>query len=346
MKPVRAILFDLDGTLVQTREASWRLFAKTNEAFALGINTQADFFRLLEDNMFDALRRHCGDEKKADEASNHFLNLLQREYNPEFVPGVSDVIKAFAGNCSLAVISSNSVATIRRILSRENIVHCFSHVFGGDVEQDKRSSVRRFLSDRSYLVNRDCSPAYREGDGPQMSSGEQIALITDTVGDVRHARECGIRAIGVAWGMHSEQQLLAAGAEFVAVWPQELVAHLLPGGFAAASCGLAPKGAPSCECDNSTATKDDCGCESDDIGAAIKIRRRRTITAAAALGARMTCGADGGLDGSGVHAHVAALNADSLLLKSLARLRGQAPRRSADTSNVNKNSLVLREIYP
>src|SRR5260370_10057881 len=154
MKPVRAILFDLDGTLVQTRQASWRLFAKTNEAFALGINTQADFFRLLEDNMFDALRRHCGDEKKADEASNHFLNLLQREYNPEFVPGVSDVIKAFAGNCSLAVISSNSVATIRRILSRENIVHCFSTGFGGDVEQAKRSSLRRFLSDPSYLVNR------------------------------------------------------------------------------------------------------------------------------------------------------------------------------------------------
>jgi phosphoglycolate phosphatase len=338
MKPVRAILFDLDGTLVQTREASWRLFAKTNEAFALGINTQADFFRLLEDNMFHALRRHCGDGNKADEASSHFLNLLQSEYNPEFVPGMSDVIKAFAGNCSLAVISSNSIATIRRILSRENVVHCFSHVFGGDVEQDKRASVRRFLSDRSYLVNRDCSPAYREGDEPQLSSGSQIALITDTVGDVRHACECGIRAIGVAWGMHSEQQLLAAGAEFVAVWPQELVAHLLPGGFAAASCGLAPKSAPSCGCDPApVAAKGDCGC-GDDFAAVNEIRRQRTIATAAALSARMTCGADGRRGGADGNAH--APNADSLLLKSLARLRGQKPRRNADTSNVDKNSLA------
>lgn len=341
MKPVRAILFDLDGTLVQTREASWRLFARTNEAFALGIDTQADFFRLLEDNMFHALRRQCGDQKRADEAATHFLNLLQREYNPEFVPGMSDVIKAFAGNSSLAVISSNSVATIRRILTRENIVHCFSHVFGGDVEQDKRASVRRFLSDPSYLVNRDCSPAYREGDEPLISSGDQIVLITDTVGDVRHARECGIRAIGVAWGMHSEQQLLAAGAEFVAVWPQELVAHLLPGGFAAASCGLASKSSPSCGCDtNSGAMKEDCGCESEDVVSANKIRRRRTITAAAVLGARMTCGADGSRDGSGVKAQVATGDADSLLLKSLARLRSQAHRRSADTSNVNQSSSV------
>ena len=32
---------------------------------------------------------------------------------PEFVPGMCDVVKALAGNCSLAVISSNGVATIR-----------------------------------------------------------------------------------------------------------------------------------------------------------------------------------------------------------------------------------------
>ena len=335
MKAVRAILFDLDGTLVQTREASWRIFAKTNAAFSLGIDTQADFFRLLEDNIFHALRRHCGDKKRADDAANHFMRLLQSEYNPVFVPGMSDVIKAFAGNCSLAVISSNSVATIRRILGRENIVHCFSHVFGGDVEQDKRASVRRFLSDRSYLVSRDCLPAYREGDEPQIPSGDQIALITDTVGDVRHARECGIRAIGVAWGMHSEEQLLAAGAEFVAVWPQELIARLLPGGFSAASCGIALAAAASGECAPAlNASKCDCGCQGDNLADAGKIRRQRTIAAAAALGTRMTCGTDERPVGSGVGLEMATANADGLLLKSLARLRSQAQCRNADTSKV------------
>ena len=316
MSVVRAILFDLDGTLVQTREASWRIFAKTNAALALGINTQAEFFRLLEDNMFHGLRKHCGDDRRASEAAKHFLDLLQREYNPEFVPGMADVVRASAGSCSLAVISSNSVATIRRILDRESLTHCFSHVFGGDVEQDKRACVRRFLSDRSYLVNRNCSPAYREGHEPAAPSADQIVLITDTVGDVRHAVECGIRAIGVAWGMHTENQLLDAGAEFVAVWPQELVARLLPGGFAS-SCSIAP----TAERGSAAAAGCSCGCQDNDLSRAAAARKQRRMGATAALDQRMRCGIERPNDEKEISSPAIGSGVDKLLLASLRRLK-------------------------
>ena len=42
--PPLAILFDLDGTLVQTREASWKIFARTNAAFNLGVDLAAKIF--------------------------------------------------------------------------------------------------------------------------------------------------------------------------------------------------------------------------------------------------------------------------------------------------------------
>jgi phosphoglycolate phosphatase len=315
MSVVRAVLFDLDGTLVQTREASWRVFAKTNAALALGIDTQAEFFRLLEDNMFYGLRKHCGDDRKASEAAKHFLDLLHREYNPDFVPGMADVVRALAGSCSLAVISSNSVATIRRILDREKLTHCFSHVFGGDVEQDKRACVRRFLSDRSYLVNRNCSPAYREDHEPALPSADQIALVTDTVGDVRHAAECGIRAIGVAWGMHTEKQLLDAGAEFVAVWPQELVARLLPAGFAS-SCSISPAaelGSAEANCS--------CGCQDNALPQLAAARRQRRLVATAALGQRLSCGIERPRQEQELAAPAIGDRVDELLLASLRRLR-------------------------
>lgn len=278
----RAILFDFDGTLVQTRDASWKVFCETNRAFGLGVDDQQHYFELLEDNLFTSLRRLCKDDERGDQAANHFLGLLQTAYFPELVPGMSDVVRALAGVHSLAVLSSNSMAAIRRILTEAKIAHCFAHVFAGDVEPDKRASVRRFLTDESYAISRACAPAYREDVRPTVPTGEEVVLVTDTVGDVRHARECGIRAIGVSWGMHSEEKLLAAGAEMVALWPQEIVAHLAPGGFAAAACGCAvPASAaePACACAGS------CTCADSPERAAAAVRRERAVTAAGRLAA-------------------------------------------------------------
>ena len=47
-------------------------------------------------------------------------------------------------------------------------------------------------------------------------------MIGDTVYDVEMALAAGARAIGVAWGYHAPDELLAAGAEAVAATPREL----------------------------------------------------------------------------------------------------------------------------
>jgi beta-phosphoglucomutase-like phosphatase (HAD superfamily) len=76
--PPLAILFDLDGTLVQTREASWKIFARTNAAFNLGVDSQQKYFRLLEDNLFLGLRRLCRDEAHSQQVASHFLARSMR----------------------------------------------------------------------------------------------------------------------------------------------------------------------------------------------------------------------------------------------------------------------------
>lgn len=47
-------------------------------------------------------------------------------------------------------------------------------------------------------------------------------MIGDTVYDIAMARTAGTRAIGVSWGYHAPEELLAAGAEAVADTPEEL----------------------------------------------------------------------------------------------------------------------------
>ena len=85
----------------------------------------------------------------------------------------------------------------------------------------------------------------------------RTVLVTDTAGDVRDALAEGIQVIGVAWGMHSVEELTAAGAEFVAYWPQELAARLLGDGAADPPTGACALPAPE-EPDAAAGTAEAC----------------------------------------------------------------------------------------
>jgi phosphoglycolate phosphatase len=226
--PIRAILFDLDGTLVQTREASWQLFEETNREFGLGIDSRDAFFALFRVNFFRSLAERCGDAERFALVKRHFIGLLRTRYMPPLVPGMADVVRSLAERFTLVVLSTNTTETIRRILTGAGLAHCFAHVFAGDVEPNKTVSMQRFLGDAGYRLGRRCSPAYDESSPARFEAGDEVLLITDTVGDVKEAQTAGVRAIGVAWGMHAENELRAAGAERVALWPQELCAWILP----------------------------------------------------------------------------------------------------------------------
>ena len=47
-------------------------------------------------------------------------------------------------------------------------------------------------------------------------------MIGDTTYDIEMARAAGVRALGVGWGYHAPDELLAAGAEAVAATAADL----------------------------------------------------------------------------------------------------------------------------
>lgn len=290
MPPTRTVIFDMDGTLVQSRGAAWEVFQDTITKFDLPMTRREEFFDLFRSNFYQALRDYVGEPTKAAAVGEHFLMALRERYTPELIPGMTDVVHALAGHYSLAVISSNAMGAIRRTLDHSGVSTCFAHVFSGDVENDKSASIRRILADPSYTTIRRCAPDYvEEGHiGPQATAA-QIVLITDTIGDVAEGIECGIRVIGVAWGMHSAEELRAAGAEFVALWPQEIVAALLPDG----SC--ATGGCECLTCSVASAVPTSQGVRAQ-VAAAGRVRRARrgpsALSAAPAAAASHGCGCD------------------------------------------------------
>ena len=51
---------------------------------------------------------------------------------------------------------------------------------------------------------------------------ETTLMIGDTSYDMAMARAAGVTAIGVAWGYHQPQELLAAGAAYIADHPSQI----------------------------------------------------------------------------------------------------------------------------
>lgn len=55
----------------------------------------------------------------------------------------------------------------------------------------------------------------------------EAVMIGDTTFDMEMARASGVRAVGVEWGYHGADELIAAGADYVAATPRQLRDYLL-----------------------------------------------------------------------------------------------------------------------
>lgn len=278
MPELKALLFDLDGTLVLARRASWVVFRETNEHFGLGVDTAEDFFDLFNANFYESLD-HLATTAGSDPAAVrlHFQDLLRRDYAPQLVPGAPEIIRQLASHYMLALISGNAMEAIRRVLLNEGLATCFAHVFAGDVHPNKQAAIEQFLADPSAFCGRSCRPDFDEDLGASTLLPQEVMLITDTVGDVEEALRCGIRVGAVAWGMHTAEDLEKAGAEFVCVWPEELVAYLGPGEVCAAGrCELHfARHAGSSSSSEPPVSEDSHGVDADLRRAAITRSRRR-----------------------------------------------------------------------
>jgi len=175
MKPVRAVLFDLDERWCRP-ERLVAVVCENQRSFGLA-STPRSIFSVAEDNMFHGLRKHCRDHARADEAASHFLDLLQREYNPEFVPGMT-MSSRLCRNCSLAVISSNSwqqFGASERRISCIVFRTCSGRCGTGQAGQREALSFRQVVFGQPGL-----HAGVSRSDEPPISNGDQIVLVTDT----------------------------------------------------------------------------------------------------------------------------------------------------------------------
>jgi phosphoglycolate phosphatase len=212
---VRLLVFDLDGTLV---DSSHDIAAATNAALRrvapgageIPLEAILSFVGEGARVLVQRSLRHAGLSLSADEALPVYIECYAERLldTTRLYPGIAEALAALAGP-ALAVLTNKPGDFSRRILEGLGVASRFARVLGaGDVPSRKPDPSGLFR----LMAEAEAAPG-------------ETWMIGDSATDVAVARAAGVRAAGVTWGFHPVA-LRAAGPDRLIDRPLDLASLL------------------------------------------------------------------------------------------------------------------------
>jgi phosphoglycolate phosphatase len=219
---IRAVLFDIDGTLLVTGGAgavAWQ------RAFEELHGIEADIAEHTEAGMTDPeisaliFREVIGREGSPEERAKaigcylkHLPDAVAESSGYRLMPGIEELLpRLIEDGVLLGLVTGNVEAAAHIKLARGHLNRFFS--FGGyGSDSADRTEVTKAALARGTLVS-----------GGTLADGACIA-VGDTPRDVKAGHGAGIKVVGVATGSYAVDQLGEAGAD----WALETVATDFP----------------------------------------------------------------------------------------------------------------------
>jgi phosphoglycolate phosphatase len=212
---LKAILFDLDGTLTDPREGITRSIAYALErmgreppaldalTFAIGPPLRRSLAILLGDESPAQVERALALYRE------RFADVGLFENAP--YDGIAETLAALGeSGATLYVATSKPRVYAERIVRHFAIDRHFAAVHGCELDgtrEDKRDLLAHLLPHHG------------------IAAGGAV-MIGDRGADMAAARHHGVRALGVLWGYGSREELEAAGAQALCASPRDLPASL------------------------------------------------------------------------------------------------------------------------
>lgn len=213
----RALLFDFDGTLVDTAEAICRTFRQVLISHGVSPMEDHEIRTLIGQPLRDMLTLATGlnDKKEIEKLASDYRRIASRVDGDcvKLFPGVEAFLAALSSDVQKGIVTSRSHAGTRSILRSFGLESQFQTVVGIDDVIRPKPHPEPVFQALDML-----------GTDPEMG-----VMVGDTVSDMMAGASAGVRTIGITNGSHTREELLDAGAEAVVSSFSELVTLL--GGF-------------------------------------------------------------------------------------------------------------------
>ena len=210
-----ALVFDLDGTLIDSRRDIATAINRTRTGYGLPPLTLEQVVNMVGEGARVLIERALGSEIPADQIDEalatyleHYREVCLDETRP--YPGIEEALTALAGVYPLALLSNKGEALSRKVLEGLGLDRFFREILGGDSLPTRKPdpSGLRLLAERLGV------PV------------EQVMLVGDTRIDAETARNAGSSFALVEWGFRRPQDV-GLQADLRVERAEELVRALL-----------------------------------------------------------------------------------------------------------------------
>jgi phosphoglycolate phosphatase len=204
---VKLIMFDMDGTLIDTEALIVEHMTKTFESAGLVPPTSAQSRRViglsLPVAMAHLLRTEVTPlaEKLAEEYRGHYrASLVQAEGREGLFPGARETLDVLATwpDTLLGIATGKGLNGVHRLTQLHGIAGHFVTLQTPDHNPSKPhpGMMLRAMAETG-------------------ADTRDTVIIGDTTFDIEMGKSAGTKAIGVTWGHHDNDELLAAGADIL-----------------------------------------------------------------------------------------------------------------------------------
>lgn len=232
-----AVLFDMDGTLVDSIVPIRNAISSTLEEFGYGPLCPQDVTYFVGTSLSEALLHWTPDPAP-------MVKRYQEIYIKDLAggctafPGIVEMLDAMHGKLDMGIITLNANHEARHVLGRVGLDRYFDHVFGDDAQRSpykiKPHPQHYFYAlNKMGIIDDDTYRSLDSIDDMRKSNIEidtsMVVYVGDTQKDMIGSKRAGINAIGATWRRDRPdiaEMLAKGGADVIVDQPSDLVKYL------------------------------------------------------------------------------------------------------------------------
>lgn len=215
-KNIKAVVFDLDGTLLNSLDDIADCANKTIGKYGITPYSNDDYRHFVGDGLKMLMKRImpiASDERLIAESMEEFESIYRHGWNNKTrpYPGVLDMLNKLQNYGIKLVVLSN-----KPDLFTQRCVEFFFQEYRFESVWGKR---------REYPPKPDPASTFKILDSIDLTP-QQSLFVGDSSVDIKTGVAAGMTTLGVSWGFREKSELENAGADLVVNAPEEIIRYV------------------------------------------------------------------------------------------------------------------------